>query len=621
MRTRRVRFHATGLRPFTRVYPFFDGRDVSLYVRQDGKSYGQSLITDISGKVSGYYIIPNNSSLRFRTGERLFQLLDDAQGREDESTTTAEASYTARGTLNVRQRTILSTKYVQPPRIRISWRDPLAQSFLIDQEGGNFITSIDVWFNTKDQNVPVTLEIREMDNGYPSQTLVPGATKTLDPVDVNLSADGRSNVTKFTFDRPIYLQEGMEYCFVLMANSTKYNVWISRMGERVFGSTRTVAKQPFVGVMFKSQNNSTWTAAQNDDIKFNIYRAKFDTTKTATVKLVNDVVDAVNVEYNPILVKDTLTQGTVKCFNHGLYAGSRVLIEGAVGGLGVADASLNKVHTVISTPSADEFVIDVTDAATSDGYIGGDDLMVHKNYQYDVFVPNVNDLLITGTEIEYKLETTTGKSFGGSETAYQVNVEQDVIENNQNFDLADPMVVMSTDDETANRAGAKSLTVTATMKSTKDNISPVIDTDGLTATLVNNRINDPTNRGANPELLDETSAVGGNAMARYFTKPNGLDIAANSLKIFLDVSKQPGTDVKMFYKIAQSESDVLEADWIPVDPETEALETDSGEFTEQQYALDDIGSFTHYMIKVVMLSDSSSYIPMCDNLRAIALGT
>ena len=50
-----------------------------------------------------------------------------------------------------------------------------------------------------------------MDNGYPSQILVPFAQKYLNTGSVNTSTDGTS-ATTFTFDSPVYLQENVEYC-------------------------------------------------------------------------------------------------------------------------------------------------------------------------------------------------------------------------------------------------------------------------------------------------------------------------------------------------------------------------------------------------------------------------
>jgi hypothetical protein len=66
------------------------------------------------------------------------------------------------------------------------------------------------------------------------------------------------------------------------------------------GGSRMVSEQPYLGVLFKSQNNTTWTAYDFEDLKFNLYRAKFDTAKTGTITLNNDTVPPKNLESNPI---------------------------------------------------------------------------------------------------------------------------------------------------------------------------------------------------------------------------------------------------------------------------------------------------------------------------------
>ena len=43
-----------------------------------------------------------------------------------------------------------------------------------------------------------------------------------------------------------------------------------------------------MGSLFKSQNASTWTASQNEDLKFTLYRATFDNTLTGTYTIVNE---------------------------------------------------------------------------------------------------------------------------------------------------------------------------------------------------------------------------------------------------------------------------------------------------------------------------------------------
>ena len=49
------------------------------------------------------------------------------------------------------------------------------------------------------------------------------------------------------------------------------------MGETTLDGTRTVSRQPYAGVLFKSQNGSTYTADQNEDLKFTVKKAVFET--------------------------------------------------------------------------------------------------------------------------------------------------------------------------------------------------------------------------------------------------------------------------------------------------------------------------------------------------------
>lgn len=161
----------------------------------------------------------------------------------------------------------------------LGWRDPLAQSFLVELQGGMFITGVDLYFATKDATLPVTVEIRNMVNGYPGQQVLPFSTKTLVPSQVNTSTNG-STLTNFTFDSPVFLEGNQEYCFVVLSNSDKYETFISRMGEKDLITSQTISGQPYAGSLFMSQNASTWTAEQTDDLKFNIQVAKFNSSST-----------------------------------------------------------------------------------------------------------------------------------------------------------------------------------------------------------------------------------------------------------------------------------------------------------------------------------------------------
>ena len=158
-------------------------------------------------------------------------------------------------------------------------RDPLAQSFYVAEEG-RFVTSVDVYFRTKDPLIPVMLELRTMINGYPSSIVYPFSRVVLEPSQVVESYDG-SEPTRFTFPSPVWLENG-EHAIVLLSDSNEYTVWISRLGELDVSTANlpesrqiVVSNQTVLGSLFKSQNASTWTPSQYEDLKYTIYCADF----------------------------------------------------------------------------------------------------------------------------------------------------------------------------------------------------------------------------------------------------------------------------------------------------------------------------------------------------------
>lgn len=74
------------------------------------------------------------------------------------------------------------------------------------------------------------MQIRTMQTGLPTTTIIPFGEVILDPSEVKVSADGKTPTT-FTFPSPVYLETGNSYCVVLLSASNEYKVWISRMGE------------------------------------------------------------------------------------------------------------------------------------------------------------------------------------------------------------------------------------------------------------------------------------------------------------------------------------------------------------------------------------------------------
>ena len=132
-----------------------------------------------------------------------------------------------------------------------------------------------------------------MENGYPTTSILPFSDTTLNPEDVQISETG-AVATRFTFRAPVYIPQSIEHCFVLFSDSNEYQVWISRMGELDISGDRTISEQPYAGVLFKSQNATTWTADQYEDMKFIVNRARFDNSGATRITLNNAPLDVGN---------------------------------------------------------------------------------------------------------------------------------------------------------------------------------------------------------------------------------------------------------------------------------------------------------------------------------------
>lgn len=323
---------------------------------ETNKYQGAALTTNANGELNFIMHIPNSDQIRFRTGTREIKLID-VSTPTGEYTSKAAAQFKSTGILQTKQATINSVRNAEIVTERLAesrtiystattveatqWYDPLAQTFLVQNKGGAFLSKVDIFFAKKDTTMPVTLEIREVVNGYPGKNILPFSKVTLKPEQVNISSnlvtftekDGTKTVypkydtaTSFVFPSPVYVQDGTEYCIVLLSDSNNYKAWISQLGDQIPDSTRTISEQPYAGVLFKSQNASTWTADQTQDLKFTIWRAKFDTNVVSNVEFVNDALPFIPLANDPFEMKAGTNIVRVWHKNHGMPAGSTVSI-------------------------------------------------------------------------------------------------------------------------------------------------------------------------------------------------------------------------------------------------------------------------------------------------------
>jgi hypothetical protein len=272
------------------------------------------LVSDSYGDLLGSFFIrdPNTTPpplVRIKTGERIFRLTASPSNFKPlpGSTTfasNAQATYSGTGIIQTQVTNIIQVRNPPPPPPpgRGGGKDPLAQSFTVDETGA-FLTSVDVYFGAKDVNNKLFVELRTVELGTPTSTLVQDyARVTLEPNEIQVSNDA-SIPTKITFPSPIYLQPRTEYALVFLApTSDQYEMWVGTMGQKTVNTQSlpnaesvVVSKQYSGGSLFKSQNGTIWTASQYQDLKFKLYKASFITEP-------GDVVF-----YNPPLSADEFT--------------------------------------------------------------------------------------------------------------------------------------------------------------------------------------------------------------------------------------------------------------------------------------------------------------------------
>jgi hypothetical protein len=257
-----------------------------------------TLTSSIEGAVAGVFAAPTDT---FRTGEKLFRLIDDPRGTVESSTTNGDASFFSQGLIQTKQETSVSvfvpgvvrsdvtesrstsTSGIQnittASSTKIRHVDPLAETFLINSDQypqGIMLSSVRVCFKTKDVTAPVRLQIRPVVNGYPSSSVIyPYADVSLTPDKVNTcvipSIDDSTKYTQFTFEVPVLLLPG-EHSIVLLSNSIGYETFVAEKDQVNLASSAKISKQAYTGSFFESQNGSTWTAEQNIDMMFSLQK-------------------------------------------------------------------------------------------------------------------------------------------------------------------------------------------------------------------------------------------------------------------------------------------------------------------------------------------------------------
>jgi hypothetical protein len=665
IRPKTISFQADDMKPDTRIFPFFDGLDISNFVTPTGSSAGSALTTDSNGSASGTFVIPDptdSSNPKWRTGKRVFRLTTSSTNdMVGDVFTSAEAVYTAKGMIQQVQESIVSTREAQVQRedlqeeqtvvrqdVRVNRTttvnrparrpqhahthpDPLSQTFMVDIKDGIFLTSVDVFFSSKSSATPVQIQVRTVTNGYPTNTIVPFGQVFVPAASVNTSTDA-TTATNFKFPSPVFLKENTEYAFVIKSNSDKYTVYTARMGDKTLDGSRLISRQPVFGGMFKSQNGRTWTAEQNEDIKFKLNRASFTENTAGTINLVNDVMPVKALKQNPITTTSGSADITIHHPNHGMHGTSNnVTIAGLASGTynGIASTNINGTYTSIKNIKLDSYQVTAqnSDTASASGNVGGTGVTATRNMLFDLVQPVVGFVQPPGTTLSATMRNTTGKTLEGAETEFSLDTASKAVSVTLNDDYykTGPSLVASAINETNEMSGSKSFNLNLTLSTPVNNISPVIDTQRLSLFLIQNRLFNPVS-GTTPDFIAETTSTGGSAPAKYITKPIVLENPATALDVRISASVQSTSAVKIFYRTSSAEDvrKLGDVAWrgfnedgsadVTVEPSKE-----DNDFKEQKFSVSSLPEFTAFSIKIVLTGSISSYPPLIKDMRGIAL--
>lgn len=611
IREQEIGFMAFGVKPNTILHVFFDDVNVDGYVApaeiidsdvtvyqglinkkiNRTSDYGTELISDSNGFVCGIFRVPAET---FRTGDRILEItnVDNLITGADAKITIARGRFTAddlqvtreNTTLTVSQPIISNSQQTTDITTEVTtinttvldnvfWGDggdgggggggdPLTQSFFVENVpasiSGIFITQIGLFFKKKDPSLGCSVLISEMKDGYPDNTKIIGRGY-LTSDNITVSSDG-SEESIFVLDNLVYLMNNKEYAFTIYpdANSPEYEVWVGKTGNFDVVTGEQVFSNPYIGNMFISSNQRSWTAIQKEDVKFKIYRAKFNVSSGYAVfdneddeyltidgftrvnenvgvrvgdiiMTVNDSISTVtdtNVVSNTLIANSTngFPTGRVQYINE---ADGFIWVDSSTGGFSNTTNPMIAIYRPSDSTNTDNFTID---SLISYGTIQSvDDLLYHA------VVPKFGVLQPTRTSLSYEFKGTRS-------TDDTIDTNYQTVTNDLEYEYSDyERHLMSKSNESSKTSKFK-----VTLESTSEYSSPVISLAKKAGFFIENIINNDT--------TNEHTRYG-NALSKYVSKriilQEGQD--AEDLRLTFTAYRPYETDVKIYAKFRNRE--------------------------------------------------------------------
>jgi len=322
----------------------------------------------------------------------------------------------------------------------------------------------------------------------------------------NLLTDVAGTVgTYFEFDHPVYLQNDTEYAFVVETDSVDYEIWGSEVGAPA--GSGTVTSQPGLGSVYRSQNVDSWNEDLREDIKFDLHRAEFDTSRAGSLLLTNENLGYESMYPGSVRTSaESSSSATLKRFrgnnnyveithrDHGFEDGGKsyVFFKGLESTGGVSAANLNTNLYEIVNSGVDTFNIVSSTQASTNIIAGGSNGMIAVNKKYEKLYADIGYLSFPETKIDSSVKTTNIIPVDNGSVNYNSYSQSDYEKTfiGQEHYFINQKVVASRINELKNSL-SQSLVYKLDLSSTVSHLSPVIDLRTSTVKTISNRIENP----------------------------------------------------------------------------------------------------------------------------------
>jgi len=310
--------------------------------------------------------------------------------------------------------------------------------------------------------------------------------------------------TRFKFEYPIYLQNDSDYAIQVETDSTEYQLWSSRQGSNDIISGVQVSSQPSLGSLYRSQNTDTWVEDSFEDLKFVLHRAKFDITKQATLKLVNDQIALQKLKVSPFETNSSSSSNAnsdlfkannsiikVSQRNHGFEdsGNSKTFFRSVQDFSGISGTEFSKKLYTIDSCGVDTYTIVGPSQASQTGIGGGPSVYGAKNIKYEKLYADISYIQSEKTKIDTSLKTinvvpidSNTKNF----LSYSISDFEKTFLNQEQY-FENQKFITSNINEILNSTG-KSLTYKMILSSEVDYLSPLIDLRNVSVKTSSSRV-------------------------------------------------------------------------------------------------------------------------------------